>query len=66
MSDAPPPDHRDDLLADLQSFAASEAGVLDEIDALLNRLLDAAASEPEPTFDTDAIWARVESQVWGA
>lgn len=66
MSDPPTPDDGNDLLAELQSFAASEAGVLDEIDALLTRLLDAAAAEPEPTFDTDAIWARVEHQVWGA
>lgn len=66
MSDSPPTDDGDDLLAELATFAASEAGVLDEIDALLTRLLDAAAAEPAPTFDTDAIWARVEHQVWGA
>ena len=55
----------DDLLAELQSFAASDASVLDEIDALLSRLLDAAAAEPVPSFDTEAIWSRVESHVWG-
>jgi hypothetical protein len=59
------PPSGDDLLAEMQSFASSDANVLDEIDALLARLLDAAAAEPEPTFDTDAIWARVEHQMWG-
>jgi len=60
-----PSELSDGLLAELQSFAASDAAVLDEIDALLTRLLDAAAHEPEPAFDPDAIWARVEQQVWG-
>jgi len=60
-----PPPSGDDLLAEMQSFAMADATVLDEIDALLTRLLDAAAAEPEPTFDTDAIWARVEHQMWG-
>jgi hypothetical protein len=55
----------DDLLAELQSFAGSEASVLDEIDELLTRLLDAAAAQPDPVFNTDAIWARVEHQMWG-
>ena len=66
MADSPTEQPDDnDLLAELQSFAASEASVLDEIDALLTRLLEAAAAEPDPVFDTDAIWARVESNVWG-
>jgi hypothetical protein len=63
MSPQPPSPDDDHLLEDLQSFAGSDAALLDGIDALLDELLRAAAARPEPVIDTAAIWARVEARL---
>ena len=55
----------EDLLAELQSFAASDGDILAGIEALLSELQAAAAALPQPDIDTDAIWARVEARAWG-
>lgn len=62
----PPPDDRtEELLGDLQRFAASDGMVLDGIARLLDDLQAAAAALPTPDVDTDALWARVETMAWG-
>jgi hypothetical protein len=51
------------VLRDARSFLAGEAALLEGLGSVLDELAEAEAIEAE-AFDTDAMWARVEAQVW--
>lgn len=53
----------DQLLRDARDFLADEASLLAGLGTILDELAAAEAAEAE-AFDTDAMWARVEAQLW--
>jgi hypothetical protein len=53
----------DDLLRDARAFVADEASLLAGLAGVLDELAAAEAAEAD-SFDTEAMWARVQRQVW--
>lgn len=56
-------DGADALLRDARSFVADEAALLAGLSGVLDELAEAEAAEAD-AFDTDAMWARVQRQLW--
>ena len=53
----------DDLLRDARAFVADEASLLAGLGGILDELAAAEAAEAD-SFDIDAMWARLQHQLW--
>jgi hypothetical protein len=53
----------DDLLRDARAFVADEASLLAGLSGILDELADAESAEAD-SFDTEAMWARLQRQLW--